>query len=125
MKRFRIGRKAAGAHITAKGFRSARNLGSEIHVLSSELWFVAHGEAHEIVEDENLPIAIGARADADSRDAELLGNPRSKFARHGFQHDRKCACGLDRSRVALELARSVSGFALNAESAERIYGLRS
>ena len=97
---------------------------SGLHVRSSELRLVANGEAHEIVENENLSIAIGARADADGRDAELLGNPSGKFARHRFQHDRKCACGLDGSRVALELARSVSGFALNVESAECVYGLR-
>src|SRR5580704_15876741 len=124
MERFRIGRKAAGAHIAAKFFRSARNLGGEIDVLPSELWFVAHGEAHEIVEDENLPIAIGTRADADCRNVEFLSDASGKFARHGFQHHRKCAGGLDGSRVALELARSVSGFALNVEPAECVYGLR-
>src|ERR1700722_5330661 len=124
MERFRVGRKAAGPDIAAKVFGSAGNLGGEIDVLPSELRFVAHGEAHEIVENENLPVAIGTRANANGWDAELLGDASGKFARHGFQHHRKCAGGFDGSRVALELARSVSGFALNVEPAECVYGLR-
>src|ERR1700733_2894308 len=118
MERFRIRRKAPGAHIAAKFFCSAGNLGGEIDVLPSELRCVAHGEAHEIVENENLHIAIGTRADADGWDAELLSDASGKFARDGFQHHRKRACRFDGSRVALELARSVSGFALNVEAAE-------
>src|ERR1700684_4129857 len=124
MKRFRVGWKAALADVVAISFRCARNLGAKVGTLPSEFRFVTDSESNEIVKNQNLSVAIGSGADADGWDLELVGNAGGDFARHGFQHDGKCSRRFDGSRVAFELARSVSGFALHVESAQSVDRLR-
>src|SRR5580658_1832182 len=124
MERFRVGWKAAVAHIVAICFRGARNLGAEIGILPREFRLVTNGETDQIVEHENLPIAIGSGADADGGNVELVSNAGGDFTRNGFQHNGKCAGRFDGASVAFELARSVSGFALHVKSTQSVDRLR-
>src|SRR5277367_1123518 len=63
---------AAAADVGAIRGYGARNFGGKIRVLPHEFRSMARGKTHEIVEDEHLAVAIGAGADADGGDAQLL-----------------------------------------------------
>ena len=61
------------------------------------------GEADQIVEDENLAVAVGSGADADGGDGQLGGDFGSHFAGNAFEHDSSGARLGQRERIGLEL----------------------
>src|SRR5712692_4868300 len=63
----RIGREAAGANISAIFAHGARDDLAQVGVLPRELRRLVEGKAQQIVQDENLAVAIRAGADADRR----------------------------------------------------------
>ena len=52
------------------------DLGGEVRVALDEAREVPLGQPEQVVVDEHLPVAAGARADPDRRDRERLGDPR-------------------------------------------------
>src|SRR5580704_5492865 len=123
MVRLRIGRETAGTHIAAIRLDSARNFAGKIRILARKFRRVADGESNEIVEDENLAIAVWAGADADGWNAELFGDARGEFARNGFEHHGECAGGFNSFCIALKLFRGVCSFSLDVKPAQSIDGL--
>src|SRR6266545_3284184 len=81
-------------------------------------------DAEQVVEHLDLPIAVGAGADADSWNLEALADGCRDLARDQFEHNRERACLLDRDRVVDELARSFGCTALYAVATELIHRLR-
>ncbi len=62
-------------------------------------------QADHIVQHEDLPVAVRARADANRGNAQLVGDLRRQFARHRFEHDGKCARRFHGARIANQAAR--------------------
>src|ERR1019366_9598404 len=56
--------------------------GRAVGVLTREFCGRREGEVEEIVKDEDLPVAIGASADADGGNAGLCGDGGGEFARN-------------------------------------------
>ncbi len=80
-----------------------------VGVLADELCVRAAGEIDEIVEDEDLAVALGACADADGGDAERGGDVGGDFARDAFENDGDGAGGFESERVAEEIVDGGDG----------------
>ena len=100
---------------------SARRIGIAAHKLRRR----SEGQIHQVVEDQDLSVAIGAGADADRRNRKLGGDLRGNFARNAFKHNalprrpRPSACASARSRcMASAVAR------LHAVAAHAVHALR-
>ena len=65
-------------------------------------------EAEHVVHHEHLAVALGAGADADSRDCDARSYFARQRRRHALDHDRKCARGFERGGV-LEQSLAASG----------------
>src|SRR5579872_3814048 len=85
VKRFRVRGEATVVDVVAIFASGAGNLFAKIDVLAREFRRAVDAQAHEIVENEHLAVAIRAGADADGRDAQFLRDARGEFARHGFE----------------------------------------
>ncbi len=101
MIRLVVGWKASLPHIIAKFRDGAANGFADIHVSPREFRSVALRHADRIMQNENLSVTIRACADANRRNAHLLGDARGKFARHRLENDRESAGGLNRMRVTV------------------------
>src|SRR5205085_1712809 len=95
----------------------------KIAVAANELWNSRRQSQH-VLKHEDLAIAGDARADADGRDRNLLGDPPPKRLGDRLDHHRKCTgvghgpgVSLDRLPVRLVTA-------LSAERADGIDRLR-
>jgi hypothetical protein len=83
------------------------------------------GQVQQVVEDEDLAVAIGPGADADGGNGQLGGNGRGHFARNAFQHD-GAGSGIGQGvRVGLELQDGFGGAGLHAVAAHAVNALRS
>ena len=76
------------------------------------------------MQDQDLPVGARTRADADARDAELVGNGRRELARHALEDDAERAGFLERDSVYRDLRSLLVGFALDLESAHLVDELR-
>src|SRR5579872_3908221 len=124
VERFRVGGEAAVVNVVAILAGGAGNLFAEIGVLAREFRRAVDAQAHEIVENEHLAVAIRAGADANGRDAKFLRDARGEFARHGFEDDGKSSGGFDSARVAHQAFGGLDRFSLNAKTTEFENGLR-
>src|SRR6266851_951233 len=124
MIRLGIGGESAAANVGAVIANGVGDNFGYVCVLAGELWRLTECEAEEIVDDQDLAIAVRACSDADCRDAQLAGDTRGKISRHGFEHDGECACGFDSAGVPHELFRGVGGLALDPKATQRIQRLR-
>src|SRR2546427_9483779 len=75
------------AHVFRIRRRRARDLLCEVRVSLDELRRLAGGQAEQVVQDQDLPVGARTRADADGRDAELVGNGRGELARQAAEGD--------------------------------------
>ena len=82
------------------------------------------GEVEEVVEDEDLAVAVGAGADADGGDAGLRGDAGGEFAGDAFEDDGDGAGVFERAGVGGEAVDGVEGLALHAIAAHAVDGLR-
>src|SRR3954447_13150715 len=98
---------------------------AKVRVLASEFGRLRESKAEQIVNDEDLAVAIRASADADRGNTEFAGDPGGEVSRDRLKHDRESACGFHRAGVTKQLFGGVSGFALDAIAAERMERLRS
>src|SRR6202041_354148 len=78
---FSVGRKVSAADIVAIRGYCARNVGGKIRIFPDEFRHATDRKADQIVEDEHLAVAIGARADTDGGNAQLFRNARRQLAR--------------------------------------------
>ncbi len=107
---FRVRRKCPLRHIVAIAFNGGAKERSRVAVLAHELGRLGEAQVDEVVEDENLSVAVGSGADTDGRDGELGGDALGDLARHAFEHDR------GRSRHAPARRESRSEFVDGAQS---------
>ena len=99
-------------------------MGGGVGVLANKFGGWREGEVDEVVEDEDLAIAIGACADADGGDGEFGGDGGGDFTGNPFEDD--CAgSGIGEGLgVGLELEDGFSGASLDAVTAHAVKALR-
>ena len=61
----------------------------QVRIRADKLRRCAVAEAQQVVQHQNLSVAVGPGADADGRNAEPLRHPRGQLARNSFQHQGK------------------------------------
>ena len=110
-----------GLRICFDRFERAVAAGEEIF---RELRFAARGDIEHVVEHENLPVRIGARADADDGYVQLFGNVLAERRRNAFeQHDIRTR-PFERLSVAEHALGGLVLPALHAEAADFVNRLR-
>src|SRR2546430_4367605 len=119
-----VRRKSSFVHIITVFADGFGNYFSDVGILPRKLRSLPESEAKQIVNDENLPIAVRAGADADRWDAQFARNLRRQLARHSFQHNRKSPGRFHRARVANQLLGGVRCFSLHAVPAQGVHRLR-
>ncbi len=82
------------------------------------------GEIHEIVEDENLPVAIGTGANPNRRNGQRCGDLCRGFAGNAFKNQSSRACFGKRKGIGPKLARGFSSAGLHTIAAHAIHALR-
>jgi hypothetical protein len=83
----------------------------------------AGAQAHHVLPNEHLGVAVGAGADADRGDADRLGDLGRNPRRHHLHDDRERAGLLQRERLADEPLGGVAA-TLHSVAAEVVLGLR-
>ena len=92
--------------------------------MAGEFGLVALGQTEQVVQHENLTVAVGSGADADGGNAQLIGDSRREFAGHRLQHHGECSGAFHGAGIAFQLARGVGGFALYVKATQRVNRLR-
>src|SRR5258708_5476278 len=87
---------------------------SHLRVAPREFRGVAEAHPHEVVEHEDLAVAVRPRADADRRNPQFCSDACGHLARNGFEHYGERARGLDGARVAQQLLGALLGLTLHA-----------
>ena len=80
-------------------------------------------EVHKIVEDENLPIAIRAGADANGGNRKLTGDRRSHLPRNAFEHQGSGSGTLKGVCIAPQLRDCFGRARLHAVAAHAVHAL--
>src|SRR5215213_5736443 len=112
---FVVGREGAGAHVFGVGLYGLVDGFAHVRVLPYEARArLAEGEAEEVVRDQYLRVAVGARADAYRGDVKRLGHGARYLARDDFEDDREDARLFERQRVFDERARRVGSLRLKS-----------
>src|SRR5689334_9793738 len=81
-------RKRTRAHVLGIARDGGLDAGSEIAVALDEFGH-SRREPEHVLEHQDLAIAGGARADADGRDRDLLGDTAPERLGHGLNHHRE------------------------------------
>src|ERR1700688_2041714 len=88
---FAVGGEGSAAHIVAIAADGFGNSLAEIGVLAREFRRLVESEPEQIVDDEDLTVAVRSSADADGGNTQLACDFRGEFARHGFEDDGESA----------------------------------
>src|SRR5258708_6881528 len=75
------------------------------------------GQVHQVVEDEDLSIAVHAGSDADGGNRKLRRDLRSELARHALEHDNARTSVLQVARLLAQASVPGSGLALHLVAA--------
>src|SRR5713101_7928140 len=78
---------------------------SEFGVLADELRDVVRVEPEDVLDDEDLGVAMRSRADADGGDSQCLGDPLPERVGDAFEHDRERAGLLQGFGIVEDLLR--------------------
>jgi peptidoglycan/xylan/chitin deacetylase (PgdA/CDA1 family) len=122
---FFVRREGAVFNVVAIVFDGGADERGGISVLADKLGRRGEGEVDEVVEDEDLAVAVRAGADADGGNGQLGGDGGGDFAGNAFEYD--CAgSGIGQGEsVCLELEHGFSGAGLDAVAAHAVNALRS
>ena len=82
------------------------------------------GQVEQVVEDEDLAVAVGTGANADGGNGQLGGDLRGHFAGNALEHDGAGAGFGQGQRVGLELQHGLRGARLHAVAAHAMNALR-
>src|SRR6267378_2911783 len=120
-----FGRKAAVAHVGGIAGDGVFDRRAGFRVALDEARRKAGKQADQVMEYENLTVAMRACADADGRDGNALGDQARERRRHQLQHHPPAAGALERLRAFQDAPRVLLVLALQLVAAERRRGLRS
>src|SRR5882672_5459715 len=119
-----FGRKAAVAHVGSIAGDGVFDRRAGFRVALDEARRKAGEQADQVMEYENLTVAMRACADADGRDGDALGDQTRERRRHQLQHHAPAAGALERLRAFQDAPRVLLVLALQLVAAERRRGLR-
>ena len=94
-----VGRERAGGDLGRVGAGGILEVTTQVGVLLDEPRRAAPAQAGHVLPHEHLRVAVRARADADGRDAQRLGDLRRDRRRDHLHDDREAARGLEREGV--------------------------
>src|SRR3984893_15325646 len=98
----------------------ARNNFSDVSVAAREFRLVTEAQPEQIVNHQNLPIAIWSGANADRGNPQLGSDSCTEFPRNRFQNNGERACSFHSASIAQKLVARFFGLALHAESAKGV-----
>src|ERR1035437_5777990 len=113
-----------GSYVVSVVVERGGEKGRAVGILAREFRGWGEGEVEEIVEDEDLAVAIRAGANADGGNAALCCDACSQFARDAFEHDGDGSGIFERLSVGGKTIHCVYGLALNAITSHAVDGLR-
>src|SRR6266511_4101638 len=96
----------------------------EVGVPLRELRLEIAEQAEDVVEDQDLAVAVASRPDPDRRDAHALRGHRRHGRGHGLDDDREAASLLEADAIVDELPRRGRALRLHLEAAELRDALR-
>ncbi len=119
-----VGGEGAALDVFAIVFDGGADQRAGVGVAADEFGRRRKGEADQIVEDENLAVAIRTGADADGGNGQLGGDGGGHFAGNAFKND--CAsAGIGQSEgSAWSCEHSIGGAGLHAIAAHAVHALR-
>ena len=88
-----------GANFVTIAARGGHTFFEKLGVSLHELRLQVGRQAEQVVADQHLSVAVGARADANGRDVDLFGDPLGEVGRDAFEHQGVRARFGDRFRV--------------------------
>src|SRR5690606_6017865 len=91
--------EAPGPHVLGEGPQRLDREGPDLGVPADERGGHALLPAHQVVVDEDLAVAVGARTDPDRRHVDSLGDHAGDLVGHPLEHDAEAARGGERLRV--------------------------
>src|SRR5579871_3000403 len=95
-----------------------------IAIATHELCRRREGQVHKIVEYKNLPVAIGAGANANGGYRKVASHRCRHFAWNAFKHECACSSVLERGRICLQLCDRFVSARLNVIAPHAMYTLR-
>ncbi len=110
-------------HITAVAINRGPDQSSCVAILADELCRGAEAEIDEVVEDEDLTIAVRSGADANGGDTNLGGDASRDFPRHTFEDQQDSPSSFEGVRVMKEGIDGGNGLALHFIAAHFVDGL--
>src|ERR1035437_109561 len=116
--------KSVGRYIVAVVFEGGGEEGSAVGILAREFCLWREGEVEEIVEDQDLAVAIRARAYANRGYATLGSDAGGQFPRDSLEHDGDGTRIFESERIGCKTIHRGEGLALNAISSHAVDGLR-
>ncbi len=85
--------------------RGAPDFFGHVHFRRNELRREPGIQTNQVVRDENLPVAMLARADPDRWNPDRVGDSPGRVRRDNFEHDRKGARCFNRARILQQALR--------------------
>ena len=118
--RLGVRRIAPRLHVVLEGLHRAGDRSSQIGIPPHELGRRSERQSQQIVIHQHLPVTVGAGADANGGNLDLLGDERRHFARNPFQHHATRAAAFQRQRVMHELLHRRQRLALHFVAAHGV-----
>src|SRR5438045_7133835 len=84
--------KRAAFDVAAIAIGGVPNDIAQIGILPDEFWYVARRQTEQVVDDQDLTVAMGTRPDADGWDLERRGDLTGNRCGNTLQDDREGAC---------------------------------
>src|SRR5665213_4192729 len=120
--------RGGGEEARADGFAKPadrlRHRARPIPERPDELRMKVHVETQQILQNQNLTVAIRARADADLRNPQRSGNALRKRRGNALENHRKRAATLQRLSLTQDVLSALAAAALHPEAAVRMKRLR-
>ncbi len=100
-----IVREGACFHVTPVAFNGRAEERSRIAILANEFRGRGEAEVDEVVEDEDLAIAVGSGANSDGGDADFSGDAGRDLPGYALEDQQNGSGGFERVRVVEKGAR--------------------
>jgi len=119
-----VGRKSAAANIFAIGLNGRGDEFACIAIAAHELGRRIKGESGEVVEYEDLAIAVRTSANADGGRADFCRDAYGNLAGNAFEDEGGDTGRVERGGIAEQRVNRGSGLALHFVAAHAMHGLR-